>query len=85
MADPLSSEMSGRATVEKTRTGTATTLAVGNGAEMPRNCGTNSPKTIENNVTSTSATPVDTDSTVTADAPGRIVPSGTESSRPIDG
>ena len=42
--------MSGRVRTEKTRTGSATTRAVRSGAEMPRNCGSSSPKTIEKTV-----------------------------------
>jgi hypothetical protein len=42
--------MSGVARIEKIRTGPATTLPTANGAEIPRNCGSNSPTTIENTV-----------------------------------
>ena len=46
----MSTTISGLASTAKTRTGMATTLAVASGAEMPRNCGSSSPKTIENTV-----------------------------------
>ena len=55
LAEPLSARMSGLATVAKMRTGSATTFAVVRGAEMPRNCGSSSPKTIEKAVASTRA------------------------------
>ena len=42
--------MSGAGETANTRTGPATTFAVASGAEMPRNCGSSSPKTIENTV-----------------------------------
>ena len=44
----------------KTRTGSATTFAVASGAEMPRNWGSSSPKTIEKTVASTRARALDT-------------------------
>ena len=64
--------MSGRATTAKTRTGSATTLAVASGAEMPRNCGSSSPKTIEKTVARTSARAAETASTIAADSPSRV-------------
>ena len=69
LAEPLSTMMSGLAMTAKTRTGSATTFAVASGAEMPRNCGSSSPKTIEKIVASTSARALDTASTAPAQSP----------------
>ena len=72
LAEPLSTKISGRATSAKPRTGIATTLAVASGAEMPRNCGSSSPKTIENRVAITRATTAATDSSVEPVEPGGL-------------
>ncbi len=82
LAEPLRVAMSGLAMIEKIRTGPATTLPTSNGAEIPRNCGSNSPKTIENTVTSTSAAVVAVGSTQAA---GSTAESGPVSSDPSDG
>ena len=65
------------------RTGIATTLAVARGAEMPRNCGSSSPKTIENNVAMTNARAAATEPTVDPLSPAAL--SGVSSSTPSDG
>ena len=82
MADPFRTAISGRARIAKARTGKATTLAVRSGAEMPRNCGTSSPNTMENTVTSSSAVAVATGSTAWG---GTTRSTGAVSSRPTDG
>ena len=83
LAEPLSTMISGRVRTENTRTGTATTRAVRSGAEMPRNCGSSSPKTMENTVATTSARPAETASTAGCASPSRV--SGPLSSRPTEG
>ena len=60
LAEPLSTTMSGRVSTEKRRTGSATTRAVRSGAEMPRNWGSSSPKTIEKTVAMTRARAAET-------------------------
>ncbi len=82
-AEPLSTTMSGLAKAAKTRTGRATTFAVGSGAEMPRNCGSSSPKTMENPVASTSAMPLETASTAPSERPSAV--SGPETRLPMEG
>ena len=74
--------MSGLAMIEKARTGPATTLPTSSGAEMPRNCGSNSPNTIEKSVTSTSAAVVAVGSTQAA---GRTAANGPVSISPREG
>jgi hypothetical protein len=83
LAEPLSTRMSGLATVAKTRTGSATTFAVVRGAEMPRNCGSSSPKTIENAVASTRARELEMASTAGCASPRLL--SGPARRRPMDG
>ena len=63
--------------------GNATTFAVGSGAEMPRNCGSSSPKIIEKIVASSRARELDTASTAPAESPSPA--SGPERSAPMDG
>ena len=78
LAEPLSSQMSGRATAVNARTGSATTFAVAKGAEKPRNCGTSSPTIIEKTVAMRRAMRFATVSS--AGPPSPIPPSGTASS-----
>ncbi len=66
--------MSGPATTLKPRTGPATTPAVSRGAEIPRNCGTSSPTTMEKTVTRTRATALLTDDRTASDQPNRLSP-----------
>ena len=82
-AEPLSTKIRGRATSAKPRTGIATTFAVASGAEIPRNCGSSSPNTIENNVAMTRARPAATESSVEPLSPTAL--SGVWSSTPSDG
>lgn len=75
--------MSGRATTANIRTGPATTSAVPIDAEMPRNWGSSSPKSMENRVTSTSARTLATVSRVESCRPR--APSGACRSLPTAG
>ena len=58
-------------------------LAVASGAEMPRNCGSSSPKIIEKIVASSSARALDTASTAPAESPSPA--SGPDTMAPMDG
>ena len=74
MALPLSSTISGCATIENTRMNGVMTRAVASGADRPRNWGTSSPTTIEKAVARTSA--IATDTASTAPSGGRAGSSG---------
>ena len=83
LADPLSTAMRGRRTRVKIWTGRATTFAVPSGAEIPRNCGSSSPKTIEKRVARTSASIAHTASMLASGTPTRVTRGW--SSTPIEG
>ena len=75
--------MSGLVITEKARTGSATSLALRSGAEMPRNWGSSSPKSIEKRVAMTRARAVAVAATAGAGTPMAL--SGECSSAPSEG
>ena len=82
-AEPLSTMMSGLVITEKARTGSATSLAARSGAEMPRNCGSSSPNSIEKRVAMTRAMAVAVGGTDDDGIPMAV--SGVRSNLPSDG